>query len=636
MILNLNLLFFRFLAKLMQREINLKKMAIYLNISQEDTVKTLQEMCNEKTVRGIIDLKNDCFIYLTEKEIESIVSRLNKIKFSKSNLPSIISEIFSDIQLSEVHCDILLDILLKEGTLKGFFTKDEFISLNYFLEFLLQLFWNDGKISILALAKEIKVPEKKINEAITQLQTTNKMQGLFIKNNEEFISDNFVQKEILQLVDNISGITTSLIANKLGLEESFVEKIFDDLLYDGSIIIRQSLSGDETEYATRSKIREEIIKSVLMIHQIPIAEMAQKLRIQYQVVFDIFNQLISQGKIRGYIDSYSGDFIVETAVTGGEEPSPSSVDALLVVENLSVQGKNKFILQDISLALEPKGILGIIGESGTGKSTFLKAIIGQKEITSGNILICGYPITDPEIHNLIGYVPQDLSKIYPNFTCLENMEHFGKQYGLSTKEIKQRSEKIFQDLKILNLKNDYVKNLSGGERRRASIAIAMIHNPKILFLDEPTSGLDPVLRKDLWNMLSNLNEEYGTSLVVVTHYPEEGQYCSKICMFAKNKGIVGIGNPQRLIKNLPGAGRVIILELKKPSSTIKEQLSRNKGIEYIIEERKNEKFRIFSTNPMEMIVKEITILIKMTDIQSISQGEANMTDFFRIKLLIEA
>ena len=213
------------------------------------------------------------------------------------------------------------------------------------------------------------------------------------------------------------------------------------------------------------------------------------------------------------------------------------------------------------------------------------------------------------------------------------MEHFGKQYGLSTKEIKQRSEKIFSDLKILELKDTPVKNLSGGQRRRASIAIAMIHHPKILFLDEPTSGLDPVLRKELWNMLSNLNEEYGTSLVVVTHYPEEGEFCSKICMFAKERGIVAIGNPKKLIKSLPGAGRIIILELKKPFPKISEILSKSKGIEYILEERKSEKFRIFSNEPMRAIVQEITSNIKMTDIQNISQGEANMTDFFRIKLL---
>lgn len=619
----------------MQREVNLKKLSNYLDISREIIYQTLQQMCAEKSITGFFDLKNDCFIIFTEKEIEGIISRLNKIRFTKSNLPALISELFSNLQINESQCDSLIDLLMQQGLLKGFFTKDEFISLHYVLEFLLQMFWNEGKISIVNTAKELKLSEKFVHETLAQLLASSRIQGFFIKNNEEFISANFIKKEIIGLIDEFPGITPPLIANKLGLEESYVEKIFDDLVYEGSIIMRQSISGDEVEYITRSKIREEIITSVSKVHQISLTEVSEKLRIQYQVIHDIFNQLISQGRIKGYIDPYSGDFITESTPIEAEPALMSPADAILLISNLNVSGKGQLILQNISIALEHKGILGIIGESGTGKSSFLKAIIGQMDST-GEVLICGYNANDPELQNVMGYVPQDLSKIYPNFTCFENIEHFGKQYGLTKNDIKERSEKIFRDLKILDLKNERVKSLSGGERRRASIAIAMIHYPKILFLDEPTSGLDPVLRKELWNMLSNLNEDYGTSLVVVTHYPEEGQYCSKICMFVKSKGIVAVGNPRKLIRSLPGAGRVIILELKKPLSKIKEILLQNKGIDYVLDERKNEKFRIFSSNPMQMIVKEITSLVKMTDIQNISQGEANMTDFFRIKLLLES
>jgi len=617
----------------MQREVKLKSLANYLNISQESLVKILQEMCDEKRIIIIFDDKNNSFLFFTEKEVEGISSRLNVLKFTNSDVPKIISEIIPEISITESQCNVLLELLRKQNFIKGFQTKECFVSLNYLLDFLLQLFWNEGKIPIKNMAKTIKVSENCITEALTHLQSSNKIQGFYIKNNEEFISNNLIKVEILKMNDEVPGITIPLIANKLGLEESFIEKVFDELIYDGSLIMRQSISETEVEYVTKNKIREEITRSLSTIHKISLNDIAQRLRIQYQIIYDIFNQLISLGKIKGYIDSYTGEFVAETSALEAEQPLESPSDAILVIENLTVQVKEKTILENVSAALEHKGILGIIGESGTGKSTFLKATIGQMEIKSGNILIAGYSPHDSEISNIIGYVPQDLSKIYPNFTCLENMEHFGKQYGLSTKEIKQRSDKIFSDLKILDLKDTPVKNLSGGQRRRASIAIAMIHHPKILFLDEPTSGLDPVLRKELWNMLSNLNEEYGTSLVVVTHYPEEGEFCSKICMFAKERGIVAIGNPKRLIKSLPGAGRVILLELKKPFPKISEILSKSKGIEYILEERKSEKFRLFSNEPMRSIVQEITSNIKMTDIQNISQGEANLTDFFRIKLL---
>lgn len=618
----------------MEREFNLKNLSKYLDVTKDDLIKILREMREEKQVVGFFDSKSDTFFHFKDIEVEGIISRLNKIKFSISNLPQLISEMIPNFNLSATQCSVLLNALLEQGNLRGFFTnnKDEFLSLNYLLEFLLQIFWNEGKISI-DISKKMSVSEKSIHDAIAHLQSTNKIQGVYIKNNKEFISKDYIKLEVLKLIEDVPGITIPLIANKLGLDTTFIEKIFDDLVYDGSILMRQSITGSDVEYLTKSKVREEIIKSVSLVHRVQLTEIAERLRVQYQIIFDMFNQLISQGKIKGYIDSYSGDFVVETSSVEVEEPILSPSDAILIIENISVQGRGKLILQSVSVALEHKGILGIIGESGTGKSTFLKAIIGQMDVIAGNILIVGYQPKDSEIANVMGYVPQDLSKIYPNFTCLENMEHFGKQYGLNKKEIKQRSEKIFKDLKISNLKNELVKNLSGGERRRASIAIAMIHNPKILFLDEPTSGLDPVLRKELWNMLSNLNEEYGTSLVVVTHYPEEGQFCSKICMFAKDRGIVSVGNPRKLVRNLPGGGRVIILELRKPFSKVKEYLSKISGIDYILEERKNEKFRIFSINPMRSIVKEITSAIKMTDIQNISQGEANMTDFFRIKLL---
>ena len=617
----------------MQREINIKSLSNYLNVSQDSLMEILQELSNEKKVIIIFENKNNSFVFFTEKEIEGISSRLNVLKFSSSDLPAIISEIIPEIHLTESQCTTLLQLLLKANLIKGFQTKECFVSLNYLLEFLLQLFWNEGKISIKSIAKTLKVTENCITESLAHLQSSNKIQGFYIKNNEEFIGNNVVKVEILKMIEEVPGITIPLIANKLGLEESMIEKIFDEIIYDGSLLMRQSIAGNEIEYVTKNRVREEIIRSLSTIHKISLNEIAERLRIQYQIIHDIFTQLLALGKIEGYIDSYTGEFIVETSTLEAEPSLETPSDAFLIIENLTVQAREKTILENVSIALERKGILGILGESGTGKSTFLKAIIGQIEIKCGNILIASHSPHDPEIPNIIGYVPQDLSKIYPNFTCLENMEHFGKQYGLSTKEIKQRSEKIFADLKISDLKDTVVKNLSGGQRRRASIAIAMIHQPKILFLDEPTSGLDPVLRKDLWNMLSNLNEEYGTSLVVVTHYPEEGEFCSKICMFAKDKGIVAVGNPKKLIKSLPGAGRVIILELKKPFSKISELLSRQKGFEYLLEERKNEKFRIFSNEPMRTIVQEITLHIKMTDIQNISQGEANLTDFFRIKLL---
>ncbi|MDD1776684.1 MAG: hypothetical protein LUQ65_00840, partial [Candidatus Helarchaeota archaeon] len=177
----------------MQREINVKSLATYLNVTQNSLMEILQELSNEKKIIVIFENKNSSFLFFTEKEIEGISSRLNVLKFSSSDLPAIISEIIPEIQLTESHCNTLLQLLLKANLIKGFQTKECFVSLNYLLEFLLQLFWNEGKISIKGMAKSIKVAENCIIESLAHLQSSNKIQGFYIKNNEEFISNNLVK-----------------------------------------------------------------------------------------------------------------------------------------------------------------------------------------------------------------------------------------------------------------------------------------------------------------------------------------------------------------------------------------------------------------------------------------------------------
>ena len=140
----------------MEREINIKRLSTYLNVSKEVVIKNIQELCDAKRITGFFEQKNENFIYFTQKEIEGVSSRLNKIRFSKSSLPQLISEMFRDINLNEAQSNELLNSLIGQDVLKGFITKDEFISLNYLLEFLLQIFWNEGKISILDIADELK------------------------------------------------------------------------------------------------------------------------------------------------------------------------------------------------------------------------------------------------------------------------------------------------------------------------------------------------------------------------------------------------------------------------------------------------------------------------------------------------
>ncbi|MHA1146535.1 MAG: ABC transporter ATP-binding protein, partial [Candidatus Helarchaeota archaeon] len=174
---------------------------------------------------------------------------------------------------------------------------------------------------------------------------------------------------------------------------------------------------------------------------------------------------------------------------------------VLDVRNLTVSygKKSSPVIKNVSFKLRQGEILGIVGESGSGKSTTVKSIIGEIEHDFGEIGICGiYSRDQKKFAPYIGYVPQDLSRMYGDFTPLENIVYFGRQYNLEPDELIQRGRQILKDLGISTKGTETTEKLSGGEQRRVSVAIALVHFPKIVFLDEPTSGLDPVRRHEFW------------------------------------------------------------------------------------------------------------------------------------------
>ncbi|MFX0101550.1 MAG: ABC transporter ATP-binding protein [Candidatus Hodarchaeota archaeon] len=243
-------------------------------------------------------------------------------------------------------------------------------------------------------------------------------------------------------------------------------------------------------------------------------------------------------------------------------------DKVLEVENVTVHygnpNKVKPVIENVNFELEDGEILGIVGESGAGKTTTLKAIIGDLEGYKGIIRVCGInALKKQKVSKLYGYVPQDLSKMYLTYTPLRNILHFGSQYGIPEEELIKRGKEILKDLGIFSKANQPVDKLSGGEKRRTSIAIALVHRPKILFLDEPTSGLDPTTRHELWAYLDRISRQYGTALLVITHYPEESEYCDKVAVFMKGKGFLEFGRPMDLKERLPGGGYAIDITLER-------------------------------------------------------------------------
>ncbi|MEM3586699.1 MAG: ABC transporter ATP-binding protein, partial [Candidatus Jordarchaeaceae archaeon] len=252
------------------------------------------------------------------------------------------------------------------------------------------------------------------------------------------------------------------------------------------------------------------------------------------------------------------------------------------------------------------------------------------KIDKGKIEICGYDARDKEnVAPLFGYVPQDLSRMYMDFTPMENIVYFGKQYDIPETELIRRGKQILKDLHIFEKGGEKVENLSGGEKRRVSIAIALVHLPKILCLDEPSSGLDLVRRHELWDYLDRINKLYGTSLVVITHYPSEIEYCDKAAIFVKNKGFVDFGTPEQLKERLPGKGYTIGLVFEEYDPKIVDIIKKVKGVEYVLQ--RGEQLKVFPSRDHNVVLKNILEKLeakKITPRKVEPKIEIDMDDYF--------
>jgi len=195
----------------------------------------------------------------------------------------------------------------------------------------------------------------------------------------------------------------------------------------------------------------------------------------------------------------------------------------------------KTALNGIDLKIPRGSIFGLLGPNGAGKSTFINILAGLTRKTSGTVKIWGRDIdTRPrDARAAIGVVPQELAAdVF--FTPRESLETQAGMYGVPRKE--RRTDELLAALGLTDKADAYVRQLSGGMKRRLMVAKAMVHNPPVLILDEPTAGVDVELRRQLWNYVVGLNR-LGVTIVLTTHYLEEAQeLCDQIAIV--NRGEV--------------------------------------------------------------------------------------------------
>jgi len=311
---------------------------------------------------------------------------------------------------------------------------------------------------------------------------------------------------------------------------------------------------------------------------------------------------------------------------------------VLFMQNASVSyTKGKEILKNVSLFAKPGEILGLIGGSGAGKSTCMRVMTGQikpPQLTSGFAVTAGLRAVKDNlklIHH-IGYVPQlEYLSLYEEFSALHNCLFFGKNYCIPRKMIYQRAREILSVLGFENedLINKPVKLLSGGERKRVSIAVGLINNPQVLFLDEPTTGLDPHLRIAVLNFLLTINKKYNTTMVIVSHDLEIADYCTKVAILNFGQ-MIGFGTPKELVETLPSKGKYINLRLKQLNN--RKDIPRIlalPSVQYCLNAGRN-KIKIF-TEKIENL-SEVTMELNNLglSIEHVAVDIATLLDYFRI------
>ncbi|MCG7850171.1 MAG: ABC transporter ATP-binding protein [ANME-2 cluster archaeon] len=211
-------------------------------------------------------------------------------------------------------------------------------------------------------------------------------------------------------------------------------------------------------------------------------------------------------------------------------------DAIITVENLVKKYNGHTAVDGISFEIKRGEIFGLLGPNGAGKSTIISILCCLLEPSLGRVMIDGLEIKKnaSDIKKIIGVVPQEIS-LYPTLTARENLEFYGKIYGLSGRTLKSRVEALLDMVGLTERADDLLEGYSGGMKRRINIAAALLHEPRILYLDEPSTGVDPQSRRRIYDTIQDLNRQ-GTTVLLTTHQMEDAEkLCHRIAIMDKGK-----------------------------------------------------------------------------------------------------
>lgn len=210
-------------------------------------------------------------------------------------------------------------------------------------------------------------------------------------------------------------------------------------------------------------------------------------------------------------------------------------NAMIRAENLTRKFGDFTAVDHISFEVGQGEIFGFLGANGAGKTTAMRMLTGLLAPTEGNARVAGFDVAEEveQVKKQIGYMSQKFS-LYEDLTVLENIRLYGGIYGLSDKEISQKTNQLIEMLGMQELQEKMISSLPLGWKQKLAFSVALIHEPDIVFLDEPTGGVDPITRRQFWEQIYKVAEE-GTTVFVTTHYMDEAEYCDRVSIMVDGR-----------------------------------------------------------------------------------------------------
>ncbi|QXE35344.1 ABC transporter ATP-binding protein [Streptomyces sp. GMY02] len=206
--------------------------------------------------------------------------------------------------------------------------------------------------------------------------------------------------------------------------------------------------------------------------------------------------------------------------------------AAVRAHGLTVQRGDRTVLRGLDFSVPPGQITGLLGPSGCGKSTLMRAVVGTQAKVTGTLEVLGRPAGDAALRAQIGYVTQAPS-VYDDLTVRQNLEYFAAVLDPGRARRDARAETVTRaitDVDLASHADALAGRLSGGQRNRVSLAVALLGTPELLVLDEPTVGLDPVLRRDLWDLFHRIAAERAATILVSSHVMDEAERCHRLLL----------------------------------------------------------------------------------------------------------